>query len=174
MSGLKRLLKRIENSTALDRPAGVLAELLPPALRNHQVTDVLRGRWLGHPVHPAIVLVPISMYSASAVLDLVPGESTAARGLIGMGLLATPAAVATGLAEYTTLDQRQRRTALVHLTANALASTCYLTSFRLRGDGYQVVGRLISLVGLGLIGAGGLLGGHLSYSQSAGVNREPV
>jgi uncharacterized membrane protein len=174
MPGLKQLLKRIENSTALDRPAGVLAELLPAVLRGKQVNDLLRGRWLGHPVHPAVVLLPISMYSASAVLDLVPGESGAARGLIGIGLAATPAAVATGLAEYTTLDQRQRRVALVHLAANALASTCYLTSFRLRGDGYQVVGRLVAFAGLGLVGASGLLGGHLGYAQSAGVNREPV
>jgi uncharacterized membrane protein len=174
MSGLKRLLKRIESTEALDRPAGVLAELLPATLRTHPVIDALRGRWLGHPVHPAVVLLPISMYTASAVLDLVPGEGRTARALIGLGLLTTPPAVATGLAEYTTLDQRQRRTALVHLATNALASSCYLTSFRLRGDGYQVVGRAVAVVGLGLVGVSGLLGGHLSYAQGAGVRREPV
>jgi uncharacterized membrane protein len=174
MSGLKRLLKRIETSEALDRPAGVVAELLPAALRTHPVVDVLRGRFLGHPVHPALVLLPISMYAASAVLDLVPGEGRASRGLIGVGLATTPTAVASGLAEYTSLDQRQRRTALVHLAANALGSAAYLTSFRLRGDGYQVVGRAVGAVGLGLVGLSGLLGGHLGYAQGAGVQREPV
>jgi uncharacterized membrane protein len=174
MSALKRLLKRIESSQALDRPAGVVAELLPAALRAHPVVDVLRGRFLGHPVHPVLVLLPISMYTASAVLDVVPGEGGASRGLIGVGLAATPAAVASGLAEYTTLDERQRRTALVHLASNALATVAYLTSFRLRGDGYHVVGRAVGAVGLGLVGLGGLLGGHLSYAQGAGVRREPV
>jgi uncharacterized membrane protein len=172
MSALKRLLKRIEDTKGLDRVAGTLAELIPPAVRRHEVTDVLRGRPLGHPAHPPVVLVPVGMYAASALVDLIPGEGRAARALIGAGLLATPVAVATGLAEYTTLDEPQRRTAVAHVTANVLGSLCFLTSFRLRGHGFALVGRAVSLVGLGLISAGGLLGGHLAYAQAAGVQRE--
>jgi hypothetical protein len=174
MPRLKRLLQRIEETEALDRPAAVLTELLPPAFRRHPVTDLLRGSWLGHPLHPAVVLAPIGMYLSSTVLDLVPGEGRTARALIGLGLVTTPAAVATGLAEWTTLDVRQRRTAVAHLSANLLGSACYLASFRMRGRGHGLFGRLASVLGLGLVGTGGMLGGHLSYAQGAGVNREPV
>ncbi|MFC6092762.1 DUF2231 domain-containing protein [Saccharothrix lopnurensis] len=172
MSGVKKLLRWVESSTALDKAAGALAEVIPPALRRHQVTDVLRGRPLGHPAHPAVVLVPIGMFAASTVLDVLPGESRAARALIGLGLVGSPAAIATGLAEYTALDERQRRTAFVHLVANATATACYLTSFRLRGHGFGGVARVVSLVGLTAVGVGGLLGGHLSYAQGAGVGRD--
>ncbi len=174
MAGVKKLLRWVEESSALDKAAGALAEVIPPALRRHRVTDLLRGRPLGHPAHPAVVLLPIGMFAASTVLDLLPGEGRAARALIGLGLASAPAAIATGLAEYTTLDERQRRTAFVHLAANAAATACYLTSFRLRGHGFGVVARAVSVVGLTAVGAGGLLGGHLSYAQGAGVGREPV
>lgn len=174
MAGVKKLLRWVESSPALDKAAGALAEVIPPALRRHQVTDVLRGRPLGHPAHPAVVLLPIGLFAASAVLDVLPGEGRAAKALIGLGLAVAPAAVATGLAEYTTLDERQRRTAFVHLVANATATACYYTSFRLRNHGFAVVGRVASLVGLAAVGTGGLLGGHLAYSQAAGVGREPV
>jgi uncharacterized membrane protein len=174
MSALTKLLKKIENTDALDRAAAAVSELLPSALRQHPVVDVLRGKPLGHPAHPAVVLLPIGLYLSSALLDVVPGQGGAARGLVGAGLATTPVAVATGLAEWTTLDQRQQRTAVVHLTANALASTCYLASFVLRGRGRPLSGRLAGLAGASLIGVGGLIGGHLSYSQGAGVRREPV
>ncbi|GAA1344567.1 DUF2231 domain-containing protein [Saccharothrix algeriensis] len=171
MSRLTRVLRWIEESKGLDRAAGALAEAIPSAIRSSRV---LRGQPLGHPAHPAVVLLPVGLYAASALLDLVPGEGRAAQAVIGAGLITSPAAIVTGLAEYTTLDQRQRRTAFVHLVANATATACYLTSFRLRVHGFGVVARAVSTLGLAAVGAGGLLGGHLSYSQAAGVQREPV
>ncbi|GGP44242.1 DUF2231 domain-containing protein [Saccharothrix coeruleofusca] len=171
MSRLMRLMKRIEESKALDRAAGALAELIPPQLRQHRVTEVLKGEPLGHAAHPVVVLLPVGLYAASAVLDLMPGEGRAAKTMIGLGLAVTPAAVATGLAEYTTLDEPQRRTAVAHLTANTAAALCYLTSYRLRNHGFGVVARAVGYVGMSLIGAGGYLGGHLTYRQRAGVGR---
>ncbi|MFD7554627.1 hypothetical protein ACFV9E_08855 [Streptomyces sp. NPDC059835] len=35
--------------------------------------DLLRGRQLGHPVHPVLVQVPIGCRLSASVLDLVPG-----------------------------------------------------------------------------------------------------
>ncbi|MCP2170400.1 DUF2231 domain-containing protein [Goodfellowiella coeruleoviolacea] len=169
MSALRRVLRRIEHDSDLDRVAGPLAELLPAVFRRHPVADVLRGSWLGHPAHPAVVLAPAGIWIASAVLDCLPGQGTAARRLIGVGLLTVPAAVATGLAEYTTLNTSQRRTAVVHVSANTLAACCYLLSHRLRGRDRQWAGRLLGMVGLAAVGLGGLLGGHLSYVQGAGV-----
>jgi uncharacterized membrane protein len=170
-SRLTRVLRWVEENKALDRAAGALAEAIPSGLRSSRV---LRGGPLGHPAHPAAVLVPLGMYAASNVLDLLPGEGKAARALIGVGLATAPVAIATGLAEYATLDERQRRTAFVHLASNAAANLLYLTSFRLRGHGFGVVGRVVSAAGMGALTAGGLLGGHLAYSQGAGVERERV
>ncbi|MBB5957531.1 putative membrane protein [Saccharothrix tamanrassetensis] len=171
MSRLTRVLRKIEQSKGLDRAAGALAEAIPSAIRSSRL---LRGEPLGHPAHPVVVMLPIGLFSASALLDLIPGEGKAAQAMIGVGLAAAPAAIATGLAEYTTLDERQRRTAFVHLVANAAANVLYLTSFRLRVHGFGLVARAVSTVGLAALGAGGLLGGHLAYTQAAGVEREPA
>ncbi|ATE52734.1 DUF2231 domain-containing protein [Actinosynnema pretiosum] len=169
---LRKFTRRVERSEALDRAAAAIAEFIPPQLRDHRVTTVLRGKFLGHPLHPIAVMLPIGMYAASAVLDVAPGESKASRALIGIGLASTPVAVASGLAEFTSLEKDQRRAAVAHLAFNGGATLCYLTSFRLRGHGFGVVARGVSLLGLTLIGVGGYLGGHLTYAQGAGVGRE--
>lgn len=171
MNRVKRVLRWVEDNKALDRVAGAVAEAIPSGVRSSRL---LRGEPMGHPAHPAAVLVPLGMFAASNVLDLLPGEGKAARALIGIGLATAPVAIATGLAEYATLDERQRRTAFVHLAANATANLLYLTSFRLRGHGFGVVGRVVSGLGMGVLTAGGLLGGHLAYAQAAGVEREPA
>src|SRR5918993_360772 len=35
------------------------------------VRDALYGVWLGHPLHPAVVLVPTGMWAASLALDAI-------------------------------------------------------------------------------------------------------
>ncbi|MGW4112462.1 DUF2231 domain-containing protein [Actinosynnema sp. NPDC004786] len=172
--GVERALRWVRTSPAVDKAAGALAEAVPAALRRREVTDLLRARALGRPVHPAVVALPIGLYAASAALDLMPGSSRAARAAIGAGLALAPAALATELAEYGTLDQEQRRTAFVQLAANAAANVCYLTSFRLRGHGFGVVARAVSALGLAALGAGGLLGVRAVDRTAVRGVREPV
>ncbi|WP_143532460.1 DUF2231 domain-containing protein [Saccharothrix sp. ALI-22-I] len=170
----------MRTSPAVDKAAGALAEVVPAALRRREVTGLLGKRAWGRPVHPAVVVLPIGLYAASAALDLMPGGSRAARVAIGAGLAVAPASLATELAEYGTLDEKQRRAAFVQLVANAAADVCYLTSFRLRGHGFGVVARGVSALGLaalgagGLLGGGGLLGARPGYSTASASVREPV
>jgi uncharacterized membrane protein len=159
---MHKLLRQAEDLKFLDG-AGVAVmrtvRRLPPRLRR-----VVRGEWLGHPIHPIVVTVPIGAYVSAAVFDLVPGNRAAARRLVGLGLVTTPVAVGLGLADYAELDARQRRVGLVHAAANAVASVCFATSYVSRS-------RKWGLLGLAAIGAGGALGGHLAYAQGAGVHR---
>ena len=58
-------------------------------------SDVLRGTWLDHPLHPMLTDLPIGFWTSAWVLDIVGGEKDrdAARRLIGAGVLcAVPAA----------------------------------------------------------------------------------
>ncbi|MCE6993393.1 DUF2231 domain-containing protein [Saccharothrix sp. S26] len=160
MAGVQKALKWVRTSPAVGKAAGALAEAVPAALRRREVTKLLRARALGRPVHPAVVALPIGLYAASAALDLMPGGGKAARTAIGAGLALAPAALATELAEYGTLPENKRRAAFVQLAANAAATVCYLTSFRLRGHGFGLMARGASALGLAVLGAGGLLGVH--------------
>src|SRR5437762_13190442 len=69
--------------------------------------DLLQGKWLGHPLHPALVHVPTGLWPAALVFDLInyfgPASNSLARtasGCIAMGLLAALAAIPAGLADW--------------------------------------------------------------------------
>lgn len=130
--------------------------------------DLLHGRWLGHPVHPLLVQVPMGAWISSAVLDWTPGGRRAAGVLVAVGVAGAAPAAAAGLVDWAELEDEQARVGIVHAALNAVATTCYTVSLasRLAGHG----GRKTALAGLAAVAASGALGGHLAYRQAAGAN----
>jgi uncharacterized membrane protein len=163
---LHDVLSRAESLDAADRPAGVLGRVARVVGRS----GFLRGAWLGHPVHPLLVTVPIGAWVSAALLDLT-GHRAAARQVVGLGLATVPVAVVAGLADYADLTTPQRRVAVTHAAANTLATTLMAASFISRSRNRHAAGAVLSALGLAATGAGGALGGHLSYAQAAGVRR---
>jgi hypothetical protein len=165
-----RALQAVEEARVLDAPASALTRRLS-GVAESAPGRLLRGRWLGHPLHPIAVTVPIGAWLCSAVFDLVPGQQDLARRLVATGLLATPPAVVLGLADYADLDVRQRRVGLVHAACNGVAAALFGASYLARRRGRLVRGRLFGALGLAAAGTGGALGGHLAYAQGSGVFR---
>jgi uncharacterized membrane protein len=167
--GIHEVLRRTEALDAFDGSAGGLARgtarLLPA-----KVARLLRGTWLGHPVHPLLVTLPIGAWTSAAVLDRL-GSRLAARQLVGVGLVAVPAAVLAGLADYPDLTSAQRRTGLVHASANAVATALMAASYVCRVCRRHTAGEALSAAGLAVMSVGGALGGHLAYAQGGGVYR---
>ncbi|MFJ6213275.1 Rieske 2Fe-2S domain-containing protein [Streptomyces sp. NPDC092296] len=137
--------------------------------------DVLHGTWLGHPLHPALVQVPLGAWVSAAVLDLLPGSAREAKVLVAVGVVAALPTALAGLADWAEQHEQQLRTGLVHAASNTLALGLYAGSWAARSRGRSGLGRALGFAGLAAAGAGGLLGGHLSYRQAAGANKaEPV
>ncbi|MFD9389462.1 Rieske 2Fe-2S domain-containing protein [Streptomyces sp. NPDC060000] len=132
--------------------------------------DALHGRWLGHPVHPLMVQVPIGSWLSAAVLDLLPGRSREADLLVGVGLAAAGPAALTGAVDWAELHHEQQRVGLVHALANTAAVGLYSASLVCRLKGRTAAGRTLGFLGLTVVGAGGMLGGHMAYRQAAGAN----
>ncbi|MFF5860222.1 Rieske 2Fe-2S domain-containing protein [Streptomyces sp. NPDC012751] len=132
--------------------------------------DVLHGRWLGHPVHPLMVQVPIGTWLSAAVLDLWPGRSREAGVLVGVGMAAAAPAALAGAVDWAELRREQLRVGLVHALANVAALGLYGTSLVCRVKGRTKAGRAYGFLGLTAVGVGGMLGGHLAYRQAAGAN----
>jgi len=168
---LHNLLRRFEDVRLLDGAAAAIAGSVRKALRKSGTNDVLRGKWLGHPLHPLMVTVPIGAFVGAAVLDLAPGNQDAARKLTGLGLAATAPTALLGLTDYADLDERQRRVGLVHALSNTVAAALFTGSYLSRARGAHARGTVLSALGLTVLGVGGALGGHLSYAQGAGVFR---
>lgn len=166
-----RLLEAAETVRVGEAQAASLQRTLRDALDGTRVDALLRGRWLGHPVHPLLITVPIGAWTSAAVLDLTSGQDAAARRLVGTALLSLVPTVVTGLADWSGLDERQRRVGVLHAGGNALSIICLALSYRARRRGRSRSGAAWSLVGALPLSVAGALGGHLSYAQGAGVKR---
>src|SRR6204780_121996 len=107
-----------------------LTAVLGPWRERHQDNPVLElmhgGRWLGHPLHPALSDLPIGLWAGSLLLDAIdrdpaPGLDPAPRrgldpaGLFSaVGIVAAVATAATGVVDWTVSDDEDRRLGLFH------------------------------------------------------------
>ncbi|MFC7272931.1 Rieske 2Fe-2S domain-containing protein [Paractinoplanes rhizophilus] len=166
-----RMMTRLEEAHALDPVSDKLQAAVQAVAKPQRLRDVLHGTWLGHPLHPVLVQLPVGSFVSAAILDLLPGRSRSATALIGAGVAGAVPAVAAGWLDWSQLTRDQRRVGLVHATANAVAVGLYATSLVARLRGRTARGKAFSFAGLTVAGLGAYLGGHLSYAQGAGVNQ---
>ena len=167
---LRSVLDRVEAMTVLDRPAALLLKGLNTVLRE-PVRKVLQGVWLGHPLHPVLVQVPIGAWLGAALLDAAKADRRSSTMLVATGCVGAVPAAAAGLTDWTSLSREQHRVGLVHSAANSIGLGFYVGSLTARMMGNHRLGRRLSFIGLAFVGVGGYIGGHLSYRQDAGVNQ---
>ena len=167
---MRALLTKLEQASGLDRIGDRLQRVVQGVLRPQRVRDLLHGVRLGHPLHPAMVQLPIGAWMSAAMLDLMPGQRRAATTLTAVGTLsAVPAAVA-GFNDWAALARDQRRVGLVHAASNTVGLALYGGSLAARLSGRHNLGRTLGWLGLGVISGGAYLGGHLAHKQGAQVN----
>lgn len=162
-------VERLEGSPRLDAALGPLRRAVH-ALPLGGARDALHGRWVGHPVHPLMVQLPIGSWMSATVLDLLPGQRRGADVLVGLGLVTAAPAALAGWVDWADLRKPQMRVGLVHATTNVAAVGLYAASLSARLRGRRARGRLLGLAGLTAVSVGGALGGHLAYRQAAGAN----
>lgn len=167
---VRQTISWLEKSTALDPAGDRLQEAVSSVAKPRKLRDLLHGTWLGHPLHPVLVQLPVGAFASAAVLDLLPGQRKAATTLIGVGLAGAAPAIAAGLVDWASLARDQRRVGLVHAAANSVALGLYAGSLAARAAGRWGLGKALAYAGLSVAGAGAYLGGHLSYEQGAGMN----
>src|SRR3954465_7911242 len=163
-------LDRIADVATFDKaiePArqAVLAVLKPPAVK-----DFLHGTWLGHPLHPVLVQVPVGSWLSAGLLDAVPPLRPAATAMIGTGVVAAVPAALAGAADWSEQDPGVRRLGALHALLNTAALGLYVGSLVARGKGSGGLGRVLSYSGLGLATVSASIGGHMSYAQSSGAS----
>jgi len=160
----------LEDARTLDRVVGPVREVARAALRSRTVRNLLHGVWLGHPLHPVLVQVPVGAFTSAGVLDALPGHERSADVLVATGVASSLPAAMAGLADFTDLHEQQQRVGVVHAALNSVAVSLYAGSLVARARGDRRSGRLLGYLGLSVIGASGYLGGHLAYRQAVGAN----
>lgn len=166
---LEALIERIEQAKGLDATAAAVSKIAAKAIRPGVVEESLSGTPIGHPLHPALVALPIGAWASAGVFDVM-GDRAGARRLVALGCLTALPAAASGAADWLSTEDAEKRVGLVHAVVNDLALTSYALSWRARSRGAQGRGIALSLVGAGLLTAGGWLGGHLAFALGVGVD----
>jgi nitrite reductase/ring-hydroxylating ferredoxin subunit len=171
-----QVLDALEGVSALDAPGKAIGKKVRGLIPRGAVKDALSGSWLGHALHPLLTDVVIGSFVSATLLDVLGGDDDgrAAERLIGVGLAAYGPTAASGVndwADTEIADERIRRVGLIHAGTNATAFGLYAASLAARRRGDRGRGKLLALAGGGVLGFGGFLGGHLSFTRGVGVNQ---
>jgi len=159
-----------------------LAETVQPLLKGaesvlpDEVLDLLHGVPLGHPLHSALVHLPLGGWMAAGALDAAGlfGVADADRAADLVLLLATvgaTATIATGWTDWSNTRGAARRDGLVHGLTNEAAFFLNVASLLARRRGRRGLGRALSGAALLLGLSGGFMGGQLVYHHGLGVGR---
>ena len=154
---------------------------LGPVRERHQdnlVVELLHGgRWVGHPLHPALSDLPIGLWAGVMVLDVTDRDPAPRRGIdaAGMlsaaGILAAGATALTGLTDWTVSNDQDRRVGLFHGLLNTAALGLQGASLGTRMSGHRGTARALGAASLTVTAAAGYLGGHLVFTKGVMVNR---
>jgi uncharacterized membrane protein len=144
---------------------------------------ILAGPY-GHPLHPALVALPIGAWISSLIFDI--GSRTVddggflvqgSRWLIAIGVLGALAAAVAGFLDLLAIPRGTRAfgVALVHMSLNLAVVVAYAVNFLIRSDDDTAVPwapLLLSVVSLAVLSASGWLGGKLAYHYGVRVADE--
>jgi Predicted membrane protein len=140
-----------------------------------------KAKILGHPIHPILITIPLGLFVAAVVFDLIAlltGEGTFARvafwniagGIVGGLVAAIPGAIDWANIPSNT---RAKRIGAFHGLGNVAVVALFAVAWWLRRDDPGVVATapfVIALVAIGLGTVTGWLGGELVERLGVGVD----
>lgn len=162
-------VKPVEN--ALDKAAKASVAHPPRALKNF-----LHGTWLGHPLHPATIDVPIGAFTVATILDIMDASrgtkryAAGADAAVGIGLISATLAATTGLAEWSHTAEPAKRVGVLHAIFNGTATICYLASWLFRRKEQRTAAVSTGILGWLSLMVGAFIGGRLVYNHRIGVD----
>jgi uncharacterized membrane protein len=146
--------------------------------------DFLQGKWLKHPLHPALVHVPTALWPAAFLFDVLSqsGNSIFAElafYAILLGLVFALPAIPTGVADWT--DIRREKPAwklgLYHMILNVIITILWGINLAMRLPAFQSMSSVptgpvaLSAIATLMLLVSGSLGGRMIYAYGINVAR---
>ena len=149
------------------------------------IKDFLHGKWLGHPLHPALVHVPTGLFPAALLFDLIgwAGGDVDVLGRcafwsIAIGIIVALIAAPTGLADWWDIKSGKpaHKLGLIHMSINVIVLAVMAASFYLRwrrGTPWTPTATAIgvNLLGNLMLAISGYVGGRMVFDRGVGVAR---
>jgi nitrite reductase/ring-hydroxylating ferredoxin subunit/uncharacterized membrane protein len=175
----EQLVRTLGDQESLDALATPLQEAIRSLFASagaagREAKDFLHGKALGHPLHPALIELPVGAWTLAAILDAleVAGlrrEDRFADTAIKIGLVGAVGAAVAGATDWSETDGRAKRIGLAHGVMNLAATGLYVLSLPLRRRS-RSKGIALSMTAFGLAMSSAYLGGHLTYGEQIGVD----
>ena len=134
-----------------------------------------------HPIHPMLLVFPIGLWIFSLVCDIVYHAGSyspvwkvlafysMAGGIIGALLAAIP-----GFIDYLSLPSgRIKNIATTHMVLNLIVTALFIFNLGVRYNALpssDVLGVVLSVIGIAVLAVSGWLGGSLVYEHRVGVS----
>lgn len=151
-----------------------------------KLLEILQGKWLGHPLHAAVVHIPLGLWLAAAMFDVLASLQLGPVALprasfycvIG-GICGALVALPTGVADWAPIkrDKAAWKLGLAHMMLNLLALLVWAVNLgvripALREPPFVTPAILLtSLVGSLLLTVSGYLGGRLVFAHGTSIAR---
>lgn len=139
----------------------------------------------GHPFHPILITIPIGTWVASLIFDILAGTSddptvfvTGAQALIAIGIIGALLAAIFGFLDFLMIaaGTKAKSTAVTHMALNLGVVVLFIINYFARAgadhDEVNVLGVVLSVIGLAALGVSGWLGGKLAYHYGVRVADE--
>lgn len=147
--------------------------------------DFLQGKWLKHPLHPALAHIPTALWLMAWVFDLfsqLRGDNVFVQlGFYAgaFGLVVALFAIPTGFADWTDIrpEKPAWKLGLYHMGLNVVVTILWAINIWLRLDSYQTEASVpFGLFGISTLAAlllliSGYLGGRMIYAYGISVAR---
>jgi len=142
-----------------------------------------RARFLGHAIHPILIVFPLGLLSTAVIVDVIhlitgnPEWSTMSFWMIAFGIIGGLVAALFGLIDFLAIPSgtRARTIGVVHGITNLLVVILFVASWLLRRDHPTDPGSaalVCSFLGVGLASIGGWFGGELVERLGVGVHAD--
>ena len=175
----EQLVRALGDQESLDPLATPLQEAIRSLFESagaagREAKKFLHGSALGHPLHPALIDLPLGSWTLAAILDAlelagVRRNRGFADTAIKIGLFGALGAAVAGAVDWSETDGRAKRIGLAHGVLNLTATALYAVSLFVRRES-RTKGIALSMTAFGIATSAAYLGGHLTYGEQIGVD----
>ena len=148
--------------------------------------DILKGTWLGHPLHPIFAHIPVAMWPGALIFDLLSNLQIGGNAVvrlsfysIAFGLVAALAAVPTGWVDWSGIKKGKPawKLGLYHMLLNIVVAVLFAVNLYLRRASFRQatevdrIPLLLSVVGTIILIGSAYLGGRMVFEYGISVAR---
>ena len=148
--------------------------------------DILKGKWLGHPLHPILAHIPMAMWPGALIFDVLSQRQIGGNAMvrlsfyaIAFGLVTALVAVPAGLVDWGGIKKEKPawKIGLYHMSLNLVVALLFAVNLYLRWPTFREatevdrIQLLLSAAGTLILIGSAYLGGRMVYEYGISVAR---